>query len=59
MTIVQNRYRTRAAECLEQARRARDTEDKAAFLEMAEEWLSLAASRETTPQPTPVFSLVG
>lgn len=50
-------YRVRAAECLQQARRARAEEDKASFLEMAEEWLSLAASGETSPAP--VYALVG
>ncbi len=39
-------YRLRAAECLDQARRSTVEEDKAAFLEMAEEWLSLAAAGE-------------
>lgn len=37
-------YRLRAAECLDQARRSAVEEDKAIFLEMAEEWLSLAAA---------------
>ncbi|MGE4064409.1 MAG: hypothetical protein AB7E79_13665 [Rhodospirillaceae bacterium] len=59
MTVILNTYRLRAAECLEQARRARDEDDKAAFLEMAEEWLSLAASRDAVPPPAPVFTLVG
>jgi hypothetical protein len=51
-------YRTRAAECLQQARRARAEEDKASFLEMAEEWLSLAASGESN-RPAPFAALVG
>jgi hypothetical protein len=50
-------YRTRAAECLAQARRASEEEDKATFLEMAEEWLSLAASGDKAPDP--VYALVG
>ncbi len=51
-------YRVRAAECLQQARRARAEEDKASFLEMAEEWLSLAASGDTH-RPAPFAALVG
>ncbi len=39
-------YRLRAAECLDQARRSPAEEDTAAILEMAEEWLSLAAAGE-------------
>lgn len=58
MTVILDSYRIRAAECLAQSRLARDEEDKAAFLEMAEEWLSLAASRETT-EAVPFYSLVG
>ncbi len=42
-------YRLRAAECLAQARRTPDETDKAIFLEMAEQWLSLAASGDKTP----------
>jgi hypothetical protein len=59
MTATLDTYRIRAAECLAQARHARDEEDKAAFLEMAEEWLSLAAGPETAPPPAPFYSLVG
>jgi hypothetical protein len=59
MTVTLDSYRIRAAECLVQARDARDEEDKAAFLEMAEEWLSLATGREAAPQPTLFYSLVG
>jgi hypothetical protein len=59
MTITLANYRTRAAECLDRARLARDEEDKAAFLEMAEEWLALATGPETAPQLTPFYSLVG
>lgn len=51
-------YRVRAAECLQQARRARAEEDKASFLEMAEEWLSLAASGDAN-RPAPFAALVG
>jgi hypothetical protein len=58
MTIALDSYRIRAAECLDQARLARDEQDKAAFLEMAEEWLSLAARPETAP-PGAFYSLVG
>jgi hypothetical protein len=59
MTVTLASYRIRAAECLDQARLARDEEDKAAFLEMAEEWLSLATGPEAAPQLTPFYSLVG
>ena len=59
MTITLNSYRIRAAECLEQARQACDEGDKAAFLEMAEEWLSLATGREQEQADAPTFSLVG
>lgn len=59
MTITRDSYRIRAAECLDQARLARDEEDKAAFLEMAEEWLSLAAGPRVAPPPGPFYSLVG
>ena len=50
-------YRSRAAECLQQARRARAEEDKASFLEMADEWLSLAASGKS--RPAPFAALIG
>ena len=52
-------YRTRAAECLEQARRTSAEEDKATFLQMAEEWLTLAASCDQPQAHQPVFALVG
>jgi hypothetical protein len=43
-------YRLRAAECLVEARRAPHETDKAIFLEMAEQWLSLAARGDKAPQ---------
>ncbi len=42
-------YRLRAAECLAEARRAPHETDKAIFLEMAEQWLSLAAHGDKAP----------
>lgn len=51
-------YRLRAAECLAQARSARSETDKAAFLEMAEEWLALAAAGEGS-RPAPAIGLIG
>lgn len=59
MTAKLDTYRTHAAECLDQARRARDEADKATFLEMAEEWLSLAAAGEETEASAPFHALVG
>jgi hypothetical protein len=51
-------FRARAAECLAQARQSHEETDKAIFLEMAEEWLSLAAGGEK-PKAVPIFALVG
>ncbi len=42
-------YRLRAVECLAEARRAPHETDKAIFLEMAEQWLSLAGRDDKAP----------
>lgn len=59
MTASVDTYRIRAHECLAQARRAPEDADKATFLEMAEEWLSLAAAGEQTRVSASVYPLVG
>lgn len=59
MTSRFDTFSHRAAECLDQAQRSADAETKALFLEMAEQWLSLAEASAKNPHAAPFHALVG
>jgi hypothetical protein len=47
---IAEEYVERIEECRQEARRCSDPRDKAAWLTLAEEWLTLALRAETEPQ---------
>jgi len=52
MSLPADDYRKKQEECVEQAKKARNSADKAQWLRIGEEWARLADTEESETQPS-------